>query len=130
MAEKIDFPGCGCFLGTGSGLIRIIHKIIGAVPFYTRLWTVKDGETTSKAMGMEAASQWVQDNHVELTWLEDVGQYYGELEGEDGSKQYIWLEDEKSLALKVDAIDQAGIAGVACWKLGFEPDDIWEVVNP
>lgn len=32
MAEKIDFPGCGCFLGTGSGLIRIIHKIIGAVP--------------------------------------------------------------------------------------------------
>lgn len=106
------------------------EKIIGAVPFYTRLWTVKDGETTSKAMGMEAASQWVQDNHVELTWLEDVGQYYGELEGEDGSKQYIWLEDEKSLALKVDAIDQAGIAGVACWKLGFEPDDIWEVVNP
>ena len=32
MAEKIDFPGCGCFLGTGSGLIHIIHKIIGAVP--------------------------------------------------------------------------------------------------
>ena len=106
------------------------EKVIGAVPLYTRIWTVKDGETTSRAVGMEAAQEWVEENQVELEWQDDLGQYYGELEGEDGSVQYIWMEDARSLALKAEAVDESGAAGIAFWKLGFEPDDIWDVVNP
>mgnify|MGYP003092309804 FL=1 len=106
------------------------EKVIGAVPLYTRIWTVKDGETTSRAVGMEAAQEWVEENQVELEWQDDLGQYYGELEGGDGSVQYIWMEDARSLALKAEAVDESGAAGIAFWKLGFEPDDIWDVVNP
>ena len=106
------------------------EKVIGAVPLYTRIWTVKDGETTSRAVGMKAAQKWIDENQVELEWLDDLGQYYGELKGEDGSVQYIWMEDARSLALKAEAVDETGAAGIAFWKLGFEPDEIWDVVNP
>ncbi len=106
------------------------EKVIGAVPLYTRIWTVKDGETTSRAVGMKAAQKWIDENQVELEWLDDLGQYYGELKGEDGSVQYIWMEDARSLALKAEAVDESGAAGIAFWKLGFEPDEIWDVVNP
>ena len=106
------------------------EKVVGALPFYTRIWTVKDGETTSKAVGMTAAQEWIEENHVSLEWLEEEGQYYGELEGEDGSVQYIWMEDAKSLALKSEAVEESGAGGTAFWKLGFEPDTIWDVVAP
>lgn len=106
------------------------EKVIGAVPLYTRLWTVKDGKTTSQAMGMTAARNWAEENGVSLEWQEDLGQYYGCLEGEDGSEQHIWMEDARSLELKRAAVDDSGAAGVACWKLGFETDEIWDVINP
>ena len=106
------------------------EKVIGAVPFFTRIWTVRDGKTTSRAVGMTAASRWVEENQVELQWLDDVGQYYGELKGEDGSVEYIWMEDLRSLELKAEAVADSRAAGIACWKLGFEPDEVWDVINP
>lgn len=30
-------------------------KLVNAVPFYTRIWTIKDGTTTSRAVGMQTA---------------------------------------------------------------------------
>ena len=60
------------------------EKLINSVPFYTRVWTEKDGKTTSKAYGMTAAKKWVDENNVELTWQDKVGQYYGEIENENG----------------------------------------------
>ncbi len=103
------------------------EKVINAVPFYTRLWTEKDGTITSTAMGMEAAGQWVKDNQIELYWQEELGQYYGSLQ--NGAEiTEIWMEEERSLDLKMKLIRESGLAGVACWKLGFEPASIWETV--
>ena len=56
------------------------------------------------------------------------GQYYGELQ--EGSIRYqIWMEEEQSISRKMDLIWENRLAGVACWKLGFEPADIWDVVK-
>ncbi len=104
------------------------EKVINAVPFYTRIWTEKDGETTSKALGIAAAKTWVEENGMQLYWQEALGQYYGELQTEEGVK-LIWLEEETSLGLKMDLIEKYELAGVACWKLGFEPADIWNIVK-
>jgi len=111
--------------------LRVVpaEKVISAIPFYTRVWDVAGGSTTSTAMGIASAKQWVADNGVELTWLEDVGQYYGELEYENGT-YYLWMEEERSIGLKMELVRENGLAGVACWKLGFEPAEIWDVVNP
>lgn len=104
------------------------EKVINAVPFYTRVWTEKDGKTTSSALGLAGAAKWVEENQVELLWDEDTGQYYGELETDDGLKR-VWMEEEESLKLKMDLIRDYDLAGVACWKLGFEPSSIWDVVK-
>ena len=104
------------------------EKVINGVPFYTRLWTKKGDKLTSKALGIFAAKKWVEDNGVELTWKDDVGQYYGEFENADG-KNSLWMEEQKSLGLKMDLIKKYDCAGVAGWKLGLETQDIWDVIG-
>lgn len=104
------------------------EKVINAVPFYTRIWTEKDDKTTSSALGLVGAARWVEENNVSLYWQEEIGQYYGELETQEGLKR-IWLEDATSLELKMELINQYDLAGVACWKLGFEPSNIWNVIK-
>ena len=54
---------------------------------------------------MTAAKKWVDENNVELTWQDKVGQYYGEIENENGV-QKIWMEEAKSLGLKKDLVNQ------------------------
>lgn len=104
------------------------EKVINAVPFYTRVWTVNEGKTSSKAYGISDARQWVEDNKVELAWDKLLGQYYGETVSGSG-QQYIWMEEEDSMGLKIGLIKEFDLAGVACWKLGFEPASIWNIVS-
>lgn len=104
------------------------EKIINAVPFYTRLWKEGDGDPSSSALGISKAKTWLDDNHVELVWQESVGQYYGELT-EGDVRQYLWMEDERSLGLKMDLIKKYDLAGVACWKLGLESENVWDVIS-
>ena len=104
------------------------EKIISAVPFYTRIWKEEGGKVTSDAMGIARAQQWIADNNVELYWQEDLGQYYGETV-RDGIKYTLWMEEARSLGLKMELIRKYNLAGVACWKLGFEPEEIWDVIK-
>lgn len=104
------------------------EKIISAIPFYTRIWKEDASGTSSQAVGISSAKEWVEANQVELYWQDDLGQYYGELE-KDGVNYEIWMEEECSLALKMQLIRDNGLAGVACWRLGFEPADIWDTVK-
>lgn len=104
------------------------EKVINAVPFYTRLWTEKNGEVSSKALGIEAAKNWIAKNRVELYWQEELGQYYGELLT-PSELSYLWLEEENSLELKMNLIRDYDLAGVACWKLGLEDDAAWDVIG-
>ena len=104
------------------------EKIVNAIPFYTRVWTLNGDKTTSSALGISAAKKWVEENQVELYWQEELGQYYGELQTEEGLKQ-VWMEEEESIAKKMEVIGDADIAGVACWTLGFEPEEIWDIVS-
>ncbi|MCD8224356.1 MAG: glycosyl hydrolase family 18 protein [Clostridiales bacterium] len=103
-------------------------KVISAIPFYTRVWNVSSDGTTSTAMGISAAKSWVEEHGMELYWQEELGQYYGELATTDGT-YYLWMEEERSIAAKMELIEQYGLAGVSCWKLGFEPPEIWEIVR-
>ena len=100
------------------------EKFINAIPVYTRVWTDVD----SKALSIKAAKEWIEKNDVKLEWDDELGQYYGEKEV-DSKMSYIWMEEEKSLGLKIDYMKNKEIAGVAIWKLGLEPDTVWDIID-
>ena len=120
------------------------EKLINAVPFYTRLWeerplteeelaelsatdTSTQVKVSSKAYGMDAIDEILAANGVEKTWDETSGQYYAEYT-EDGNTYKVWLEEEESIALKASLIKEYNLAGISAWKLGFERQDIWDVI--
>ena len=105
------------------------EKLVGGVPFYTRVWRISGGKTTSEAMTMKGAAEWVKENQVELVWDEDLGQYFGAKGDGEGGERRIWMEEARSMELKVSALREYGTAGIACWRLGQETEDIWEVIG-
>lgn len=104
------------------------EKVINAVPFYTRVWKENKDGSSSDALGISDAKAWVKSNRVSLQWQESLGVFYGEKITDDESK-VVWMEEERSLGLKMNLIRDYDLAGVGCWKLGFEPKDLWDVVK-
>ena len=104
------------------------EQFINGIPFYTRVWQIRGDETTSIAQGLGVAKDWVRENQVELSWNDELGQYYGEIR-RDEMLSSIWMEENTSLALKIEAAKKRNLAGIACWKLGLEDAQAWEVVK-
>lgn len=104
------------------------EKVINAVPFYTRLWHIdNDGVLSSSAIGMGNAAKTVANNGATPEWSEEAGQYYAEFENKDGFYQ-IWMEEEASIEEKAKLLKEYGLAGIASWRLGYEKDEIWDVI--
>lgn len=104
------------------------EKIINAIPFYTRIWETNGSTVTSQAVGMDTAEEYVRAHDVETSWDEETCQNYGEYTNGETLYQ-VWLEDEKSIEVKLNVMDNYGIAGVACWRLGFEKPIVWDVIE-
>ena len=106
-------------------------KLIDAIPFFTRVWTLTttNGETvtTSKAVGMQAAIDNLNANKAPAIWDETVGQYFGSYEL-DNVVVKIWLEEDHSIEEKMKLIQHYELAGVAQWKLGLENKSVWSVI--
>ena len=103
-------------------------KLINAIPFYTRLWTESASSLSSSAMGINKEEEWIAENSATITWDETTKQNYAEASATSG-KQYMWVEDIDSLELKLDLIKENNLAGVACWRLGFETADVWDAIK-
>ncbi len=118
------------------------QTILGA-PFFTRVWTETPKEPdndmeaasedyvpydlTSQAVSMEESWNMVSVNGIEPTWSEAEGQYYAEYIN-DGKTYKIWLEDLKSMELKLQAAAAENLAGMSFWKLGLEDVRVWDTV--
>lgn len=107
------------------------EKVVMAIPFYTRLWreATIDGSMSlsSEALSMSSAESVISKYGAVPVWDEETGQYYVEYE-RDGAVYKMWQEEEKSIEEKMKAIHDAGVAGVAAWRLGYERPEIWNVI--
>ena len=63
----------------------------------------------------------------EIVWLDDVGQNYAQYE-RDGVTYKVWLEDAKSLELKLQVVKDEKLGGAAFWKAGMETADVWDTI--
>jgi spore germination protein YaaH len=109
------------------------EKLLVGLPFYTREWEEQSDGTEnphvrSQTLTMAGAEEKIKSNHLDVQWLDDQGQYYTEYE-QDGKRYRIWLEEERSLALKAGLVKKYQLAGVASWRKGFEKQSIWAVLN-
>jgi spore germination protein YaaH len=104
------------------------EKVINAIPFYTRIWETTGTTLDSQAVGMELAQQYIEDHAITTRWDEETCQNYGEYQSGDTYCQ-VWLEDAESIQVKLNIMENYGIAGVAEWKLGFETADVWDVIE-
>ncbi len=108
------------------------ERIIMAIPFYTRLWAEQqvDGQTSlsSEALTMNGAKDVLERNGVKAEWDAATGQNYAEY-SVDGVTYKIWLEDVDSLHERLKVIAGADVAGVAAWRLGFETEEIWPIMD-
>ncbi|RKM58466.1 chitinase [Butyrivibrio sp. X503] len=104
-------------------------KVINAVPFYTRVWSTKDGKLTSKAYPMKNAKEYLGNHSVTMEWDPETSQNYGEFTSSDGTLNQIWMEDAASLEQKLNVMKSNNIAGIAEWALGMETADVWDVIS-
>ncbi len=118
-----------------DGVVNTVAKVdpsrvINAIPFYTRIWseTLEATLLDSVAMGMDSAAAKLLEQNVEPYWVEELGQYYGEYQ-ENEIIYRVWLEESRSIKAKLDVMEANNIAGVACWKLGLESNNIWDVIG-
>ena len=110
--------------------VQLVGKehVIAGIPFYTRIWTTTDGNTTSRAVGMQAAVDQLNSDGQVALWNDDCGQYVASYTVGNSTRQ-IWFEEEKSIEVKMQVIQENNVAGVAGWKLGLEKSSVWSVIS-
>ena len=105
------------------------EKIILGIPFYTRLWTTKAGESelTTKVYTMKNCQEFLEEYGLTTVYDENAGQNYAEYT--EGSLTYkLWIEDKDSVKRRVETVKKYNLAGITTWRKGFETDDIWQVI--
>lgn len=108
------------------------ERIVMAIPFYTRLWAEQevDGEIklSSEALTMNGAKDVLTRNKITAKLDEASGQNYAEYK-KNSITYKIWMEDIDSLHERLKVIAGADVAGVAAWRLGFETEQVWPVIE-
>ncbi len=105
-------------------------KIILGIPFYTRLWMVKAGDSniSTKIYTMKDCQNFIKNNDITTVWDEDAGQNYAEYTS--GNITYkLWLEDVDSVKRRTEIVNKYNLAGITGWRKGFETSDIFEVIE-
>ncbi len=104
-------------------------RIILGMPFYTRVWQINNnGEAvTSDVLSMDNTDAWIEENKVVPIWDESLGQNVGEYK-KDNLIYRCWLEDEQSLILKLQLMQENRLAGGAFWKNGQDKRSVWDII--
>jgi len=102
-------------------------KLLLGVPFYIRLWEVD-------AAGKLLSNRAVYMNQVDalLADAEDLSVESDSRYGLDrvsfakGGKRYVfWMENVSTTLQRVEIAKKYDLAGVAAWRLGYEPAELW-----
>lgn len=104
------------------------RKIILALPFYNRDWTLRGTSQSTAALAsaditLQEQAELMQRYKFRPAWNDTLAQYSASYA--DGAIHRIWLEESRSLSLKYQMALARNIAGFAYWHIGGETPDIW-----
>lgn len=104
------------------------EKLFLGVPFYSRIWKVRNDEIVYKGvLSMPNAKKYKDNNPNSVTWSESAGQNIITY-NEGKNTVMIWLEDEEAISKKMELVNKYNLAGVASWSRGFASDDVWNTI--
>lgn len=115
------------------------QKILLGVPFYGYEWQTTSREAQAFTLpdtGATATYKRVQDILQQSTSLQVQEKWHDSALSpylsyvKNGETRIIYYEDARSLAYKLDYINQLDLGGVAIWALGYEADtrELWDVI--
>lgn len=107
------------------------EQMIMGLPFYSRHWQEKrdDGgsKLSSQACTMKQCDGIIKSSGKKPVWDNETGMNYLEY-SEEGIVHKLWIEDAKSLELKLKQVAEAKIGGTAFWKVGQEKASVWNMI--
>ncbi|HEY0827956.1 MAG TPA: glycosyl hydrolase family 18 protein, partial [Bacilli bacterium] len=104
-------------------------KLLLGIPFYMREWKIDSNGllVSNRAIFMKDITAFMAEKKAISTWDTTSQQYRVEYM-EDGFKYVFWLEDEKSVKLRLDLAKKYDLAGVAAWRLGYDQAELWKMM--
>lgn len=102
-------------------------KVVNALPFYTILWATQGVSVTGQYITLANVGEYLQRMNAETVWDEVACQNYAEWQSGEATYQ-IWVEDEESIAVKLDVMKVKNIGGVAVWRLGYGTPAAWNLI--
>ncbi|MDQ0113334.1 S-layer homology domain-containing protein [Paenibacillus harenae] len=102
------------------------NKIILALPFYNRDWSLNPNGTvlSSAFVSLTEQNQTIASYGLKPVWSPDLGQYVASY-SKQAIKHTIWIEDGRSVIAKYQLAVKSKLAGVAYWYIGGESPDLW-----
>ena len=62
------------------------------------------------------------------TWIEEDGQYYMEYKDSEGVYvNTLWIEDERSVLVRIQTALDKGLAGTACWEVDYVDPSFYDL---
>ena len=104
-------------------------KLFLGVPFYVREWKV---DASGNVLGSRAVL--MKDIPALLNEVEETAVYdptFGQTKVtyvKDGQTYVFWMETEQTIKARIELAKKYDLAGVAVWRLGYEPADLWTMM--
>jgi len=114
------------------------EKVLLGTPLFTRYWYVNDnGQVIDKAnykkytgtIGLNTIEEKLQTKAYNMHWDDHTKQYVLSYQSDSGSLVKMWYEEERSMATRLQYVQQKGLAGIASWALGEEDSTILTVID-
>ncbi len=106
------------------------EKLSLGIPSYSRHWYAEYNEQIggfSNAKGA-SVSDLLAQNNVTPVWDEEAGVNYA-VWNNDGVFEYLFIEDERSLKVKLDLMKKYNLRGFSVWVLGGIKPEFWKMLK-
>ncbi|QIA26996.1 glycoside hydrolase family 18 [Thermaerobacter sp. PB12/4term] len=108
------------------------NKILLGVGAYGYDWPAGAGpgnEASSTPVPLWQVKQIIDRHGVRPQWDRESQNPHFTYTGEGGQEREIWYLDERVLEQRIDLVRKYSLGGIAIWRLGYEDDAFWNVIE-